>query len=233
MGGFRSHHPALDLLQAPNRLMPRQEETLPTPQQRDHEQPKARTSSIAQTHWLHDQQQHRAGRLRDLQALSQGTSPHLGLAQQRSRHAQQLALPGGEVVAALRDSRLQAQRQRRNILLQDKETNLIKVSVKRTCRPSGGTQKHSHQALSATGAGTADPAADCQSASLHRRTHITFSAHLERDVSKRLPQLVICVAVVGVQVGAHSAAEKDGVLRDGCNRAGRKGSAGLWQEVVL
>ena len=42
-------------------------------------------------------------------------------------------------------------------------------------------------------------------------------------MSKRLPKLMVGVSVVGVQVGAHSAAEEDWVLGDGCTGASRTG----------
>ena len=48
-------------------------------------------------------------------------------------------------------------------------------------------------------------------------------AHLESDMSERLPQLVVRVTVVGVQVGAHSSAEENRVLGDRCTRASRNG----------
>ena len=83
---------------------------------------------------------------------SKPTQPtHLGLAQQRTRDAQQLALPGGEVVTPLRDSRLQAQRQRRDVLLQYTTRKLLsgKASIMCASRLSDNTQEYSHQALSA------------------------------------------------------------------------------------
>ena len=64
-------------------------------------------------------------------------------------------------------------------------------------------------------------------------TKINSSAHLERNVPKRLPELVVCVAVVGVQVGAHSTAEEDRVLGDCCTRQVGRVPAGFWLREVL